>query len=272
MAEEFEKEIGKYDTLVQTVLKKAWVTASSGYAHIYVIDFGDLVLVDMINKCGLTVNTHQKSIDWGFSTHGIGKQLRDQTYKCIKESIYPTMKVLAEKGQVTLLLESTKWLVNSERLLISGSDYFTDDGFECIIEEQFIIGFSWKYSTIGYANTLRRISELGFLNTYLPFLREEFKENPIESIEVPPELRNEKFTPRMIKYLKEKENIYLDNNRFYKKVIYPIASDNPVVSDNPTTSANSATSVNPTTSAQIESDQPQTNDSKQLRAMETDKS
>lgn len=261
MAEEFEKEIGKYESSVQAVFRQAWIAASSGYAtYIHAINFEDLVLVDMINKCGLTVNRNYKSIDWSFSTHGIGKQLRDQTYKSIKESIYPTMKVLAEKGEVTLILKSTKWLVSSDRLLISGSDYFTDDGFECMIEEQFIIGFSWKYSTIGYANTLRQISELGFLNTYLPFLREEFKENPTESIEIAPELRNEKFTPRMIKYLKEKENIYLDNNRFYKKVIYPIAS------------VNSATSDNPTTSAQTESDQTQTNDSKQLRAMETDKS
>lgn len=251
MSDQFEKDISKCDLSLQNMLRKAWVTASMGYvSHICNIDFNNIELVYMINNNGLT--THDKRIEWKSSTYGIGKLLRDQTYKCIKESIYPSMKVLSEKGEVTIRLASLEWLVNTDRIFLIGSEYFTNDGFECIVEQNAIIGFSWKYATKGYAYTLRQISELGFLNTYLPFLKVEFEENPHKSVEINSELLNQKFTPRMIEYLKEKENIYLDNNRFYKKFI-------------------NHTSY-PTTSVESEPDQNLTNDSTQLRSTETDKS
>lgn len=246
-SKDFSSEIEKFDKPVRDMFMKAWIVASSGILTLYYdMTFDDQVLMNFINSCGVSVNKHKKRIDWGFSTGGIGKLLRDQTYKCIKESIYPSMKVLAEKGDYTYILESNKWLVDCDKLLLCGSEYFTTDGFECLIETQFIVGFSWRYASKGYAQTLRQTAELGFLNTYLPFLKCKLEESDKKCVEIPSDIIG-KFTPHMVKYLKDKERILLDNDKFYKGSGF-IASE------------------------QCESDQNQTNDSKQLHAMETDKS
>jgi hypothetical protein len=247
MSEKFKKEIEKYPETVKQLLEHAWIVASSGYLTTHSTGLDNSTIFNLISESGLVIDSSKKCLEWGSSTFGIGKQLRDCTYKCIKDSIYPLMKVLAENGKYEFQFSGNKWLCNAEGPLLCGYDYFTNDGFECILKDNIISGFSWKYATFGYALTLHRLSEMGFLNVYLPFLKSNFEENPNEGVDVSPQLLREKFTPFMLNYLKEKENIYLDNCRFYKKS--QIKSSTPP-----------------------ESDPLQTSDSKQLHAMETDKS
>ena len=217
MEANFKKELEKVTlTTVRKLLQKAWVVATSGYACFDIKDSSSLdgtSEFQLVNTYGLIITNQkdglEKVLKWEFSTFGFGKLLRDQTYRCIKNSLYPSMKIFAQKGDYEFQLTFNNWLVNSDRLLLCGLDYFVRDGFECILKDGYIVGFSWKLSYHGFAYKLRQFADLGGLNVYLPYLKSNFEKNNNQSIEVSDDVLK-KLTPFMIDYLKKKENIYFN--------------------------------------------------------------
>lgn len=199
---------------IQLILDTLVITANTGHVRREVNNL-DIKTIKTLTGLGFSFDETLKIIKWENATEGEALKIRDLTYKAVKNSLYPLMKIISIQGVKTFMIPTRGWLVDTKYLLISGSEYFKKDGLECIIDHSVhsIIGFSWKYSTFGFGLELQQLSNYGILNQVLPYLKMVFERDGEDSRV----FIDDKLTPYQLKYLAEKENIHFENGEFFKR-------------------------------------------------------
>jgi hypothetical protein len=214
---------------IQLILDTLFLTSINGYLSRKMSKM-DIKTIKTLKDLGFSIDETKKffhrnsfktyfvvmhTIKWENATQGEALKIRDLTYKALKNSLYPLMKISSIQGLKTFMIPPRGWLVNTNKLSISGLEYFEKDGLECIIDssDHSIIGFSWKYSTFGFGLELQQFSSYGILKHVLPYLKMVFERDGEDSRVV----IDDKLTPYQLKYLAEKENIHFENGEFFKR-------------------------------------------------------
>jgi hypothetical protein len=199
---------------IRLILDTLAITANQGYLAREVNRL-DIKTIKTLTLLGFSINESLSTIGWGNATEGEALKIRDLTYEAVKKSLYPLMKKTAIQGMKTFAIPMKGWLVDNNKLLMAGSDYFTKDGLECITDfpAQSITGFSWKYSTFGFGLELQQLANYGILDKVLPYLKMVFERDGDDSRVV----IDDKLTPYQLKYLAENENIHFENGEFFKR-------------------------------------------------------
>jgi hypothetical protein len=214
---------------IQLILDALVIKANAGYV-VKKVDKLDIKTIKTLKGLGFSIDETLEgfqenpfktylvvmhTIKWENATQGEALKMRELTFKALKNSLYPLMKIASIQGVKTFMIQEKGLIGETNKLLISGSEYFEKDGIECIIDssDHSIIGFSWKYSTFGFGLELQQLSNYGILNRVLPYLKMVFEKDGEDSRVV----IDDKLTPYQLKYLAEKENIHFENGEFFKR-------------------------------------------------------